>query len=112
MAAASNATCSVKTEQKGLPLSVVRMMGLTTAVALLGSTKRLADAMGISDRALYYKLEGERGVSDDNLIAAAEALDAQAAKVTALAAKIAGHAAKLRAEAAPDPAPIADGVPA
>lgn len=106
MAAASKPKCSGKSEQRGLPLTVPRMMGFVTAAALLGGIKNLADHLSISERAVAHKIAGDRGISDEDLLGAADALDARAAK-------IAGHAAKLRAEIAPVvPAPIADGVPA
>lgn len=108
MAAASNPNRSGKSEQRGLPLTVPRMMGFVTAAALLGGIKNLADHLGISERGVAHKIAGDRGISDDDLRGAAEALNARAAK-------LAGHAAKLRAEIPPTaatPAPIADGVPA
>lgn len=92
MTDASNVTCSQKAEQKGLPLTITRMMGLTTAALMLGGVKNLASPMGITERALHHKLAGTRGTSDADLLAAADALDM-------LVARIAGHAAKLRAEA-------------
>ena len=39
-------------ERKGPPLSVVRMMGLSTAAALLGGQQALADALAIEPRSL------------------------------------------------------------
>lgn len=83
--------CSAKAE-RCLPISAVRMMGLETAAAILGGVDVLAGALGITPRGVRHKLTGDRGISDADLIAAAVALDARAARV-------AGHAAKLRAEA-------------
>lgn len=75
-------------------LSVPRMAGLMKAGALLGSAAALAEAMGIEPRSLRAKTGAERGVSCDDLRAAADALDARAAAMIE-------HAAKLRAEALP-----------
>ena len=72
-------------------LSVPRMAGLMKAGALLGSAAALAEAMGIERRSLRAKTGAERGVSCDDLRAAADALDARAALIIE-------HAAKLRAE--------------
>lgn len=72
-------------------LSVPRMAGLMKAGALLGSAAALAEAMGIEPRSLRAKTGAERGVSCDDLRAAADALDARAALMIE-------HAAKLRRE--------------
>lgn len=72
-------------------LSVPRMAGLMTAGALLGTATALADALGIQPRSLRAKIGAERGVSCDDLRAAADALEARAALMIE-------HAAKLRAE--------------
>lgn len=74
-------------------LSVQRMMGLATAVAMLGGQEELAAALGIQARSLRSKLSAERGVTDADLLATADALDARATR-------IADHARKLREEAA------------
>ncbi|KQN12020.1 hypothetical protein [Sphingomonas sp. Leaf28] len=73
-------------------LSVPRMAGLMKAGALLGSAAALAEAMGIEPRSLRAKTAAERGVSCDDLRAAADALDDRAAAMIE-------HAEKLRAEA-------------
>lgn len=73
---------------------MVRMMGLETAVKMMAGKDGLAEAMGITVRALTYKLNAERGVSDDDLRNAATALDQRALRVAA-------HAAKLRAQITP-----------
>ena len=75
-------------------LSVPRMAGLMKAGVLLGSATALAEAMGIEPRSLRAKTSADRGVSCDDLRAAADALDARAAAMIE-------HAAKLRAEALP-----------
>ncbi len=75
-------------------LSVPRMAGLMKAGVLLGSAAALAEAMGIEPRSLRAKTGAERGVSCDDLRAAADALGARAAAMIE-------HAAKLRAEALP-----------
>ncbi|WP_203310480.1 hypothetical protein [Sphingomonas beigongshangi] len=73
-------------------LSVVRMMGLTTAATMLGGQVELAEAMGIQPRSLRAKFSADRGISNDDLTAAAAALEARAARLT-------DHARKLREEA-------------
>ena len=73
-------------------LSVVRMMGLTTAATMLGGQVELAEAMGIQPRSLRAKFSADRGISADDLRSAADALDARAARLTQ-------HAQKLRDEA-------------
>ncbi|MBP2512184.1 hypothetical protein [Sphingomonas sp. PvP018] len=72
-------------------LSVPRMAGLMKAGVLLGSAAALAEAMNIEPRSLRAKTGAERGISCDDLRAAADALDARAAVMIE-------HAAKLRAE--------------
>ena len=74
-------------------LSVVRMMGLTTAAVMLGGQDKLADALGIQPRSLRAKLAGERGVSNADLLAVADAIDTRIGR-------LADHARKLREEAA------------
>jgi hypothetical protein len=83
---------TAKAAQTSHILSVPRMVGLMQAGVLLGSAKALADALGILPRSLRKKTDSERGVSCEDLIAAADALDARAALMIE-------HAAKLRAEA-------------
>lgn len=73
-------------------LSVPRMAGLMKAGALLGTAAALAEALSIHPRSLRAKLTAERGVSCEDLQAAADALDARAALMIE-------HATKLRAEA-------------
>ena len=75
-------------------LSVPRMAGLMKAGALLGSALALAEALDINPRSLRAKLTADRGVSSEDLQAAAAALEARAGQ------KI-DHAAKLRAECQP-----------
>ena len=72
--------------------TVARMLGLETAANMLGGQVELADALGIKARSLRSKFTAERGVSNADLHAAADALDARAARV-------ADHARKLRDEA-------------
>lgn len=83
---------TAKAAQTSHILSVPRMVGLMQAGVLLGSAKALADALGIQPRSLRKKTDSERGVSCEDLRAAADALDARAAAMIE-------HAAKLRAEA-------------
>jgi hypothetical protein len=73
--------------------SMARMMGLDTAAMMLGGRHILAEALGLAPRTVRAKLSAERGVSDDDLRSAADALDARAASLTQ-------HAQKLRDEAA------------
>ncbi|TCP91871.1 hypothetical protein C8J42_103563 [Sphingomonas sp. PP-CE-1A-559] len=75
-------------------LSVPRMAGLMKAGALLGSALALAEALSINPRSLRAKLTADRGVSSDDLEAAAAALEARAGQMI-------DHAAKLRAECQP-----------
>ncbi|OWK27549.1 hypothetical protein [Sphingomonas dokdonensis] len=72
-------------------VSVIRMTGLATAAEMLGQ-EQLAEGLGIKDRSLRTKLTATRGVSDQDLIAAALALEATAARMLE-------HAGKLRTEA-------------
>jgi peptidoglycan/xylan/chitin deacetylase (PgdA/CDA1 family) len=73
-------------------IAMPRMAALMKAGALLGSAQALADALGIKPRSLRAKTGAERGVSSDDLLSAAAALDARAAALTQ-------HAQKLRDEA-------------
>lgn len=73
-------------------IAMPRMAALMKAGALLGSAKALAEALGIADRTLRAKTGAERGVTNDDLLLAAAALDARAAALTQ-------HAQKLRDEA-------------
>lgn len=78
--------------QSSALIAMPRMAALMKAGALLGSAKALAEALGIADRTLRAKTGAERGVTDADLRAAANALDARAILLTQ-------HAQKLRAEA-------------
>lgn len=73
-------------------IAMPRMALLMRAGSLLGSAKALADAMGIGERGLRAKTGAERGVSNDDLLSAAAALDERASALTQ-------HAQKLRNEA-------------
>jgi hypothetical protein len=68
---------------------MLRMAGLETAAGLLGKG-RLADELCITVRALNYKMNAGRGVSDGELRATAHALEQRAEKLLS-------HARKLRA---------------
>ncbi|MGW8134191.1 hypothetical protein ACWGNZ_00935 [Sphingomonas zeae] len=92
-------TCAARPAQKGHPVEMARMMGLETAATMLGGVGALADAIGIKERGTRAKMDGERGISDDNLIAVADALDKRADAIAARATKITEHAQKLRKEA-------------
>lgn len=83
---------TAKAAQVSHLVTMPRMAALMKAGALLGSATALADALGIQPRSLRAKTGAERGVSSDDLRAAADALDARAAQMTE-------HAAKMRAEA-------------
>lgn len=91
--------CAARPAQKGHPVEMARMMGMETAADMLGGVSALADAMGIKERGTRAKMDGERGISDANLIAVADALDKRAAAIAARAGKITEHAQKLRKEA-------------
>lgn len=88
MAAAS---CTGKAVRSAKIVSVIRMTGLATAADMLGQ-EQLAEALGIKDRSLRTKITATRGVSDQDLIAAAIALEGTAARMLE-------HACKLRTEA-------------
>lgn len=99
----SNATCSrIQEQQRGLPIDMRRMMGLEVAAGLIGKSA-LADELCISVRALNYKLNAERGISDAEVTGTARLLDQQAERLLT-------HAGKLRdalpAAAVPDAAII------
>ncbi len=92
-------SCAAQPAQKGHPVEIARMMGIETAAAMLGGVGALAVAMGIKERGTRAKMDGERGISDENLIDVADALDTRAAAMVARADKIVEHAQKLRKEA-------------
>lgn len=93
--------CTGKPVQQSYQIAVTRMLGLETAAKMLGGQEELAKAIGIEVRSLRAKFTAARGVSNDDLISAAQALEARAARV-------ADHARKLREEAGVDaPAVIA-----
>lgn len=89
---ARQANCSQKREQRGLPIEMRRMMGLQTAYEILGGKRELADALGIGVRSLNHKLSADRGVSNIDMILAANTLEARGKKML-------DHARKLRIEA-------------
>ena len=91
--APSDRACSTNREQVAYPIAVVRMMGLDTAAQLFGKGG-LADELCITVRALNYKINGERGACDADIIAAARALEERAERLLA-------HAQKLRAVVSP-----------
>lgn len=93
--------CSQKREQRGMPVEMVRIMGLDTAAQLLGKG-RLADELCITVRALNYKIDAGRGVSNADVIAAARGLEERAERFLA-------HAQKLRAVV---PSAVSDSVTA
>jgi len=72
-----------------MPIEMVRIMGLDTAADMLGKGA-LADDLGISVRALNFKINAERGICDSDVIATVRALEDRAQKLLT-------HAAKLRA---------------
>jgi hypothetical protein len=89
-AAPTLATCSQKREQqRGMPIEMLRMVGLDVAAQLLGKA-HLAEKLGITVRALNYKMNAERGIDDDDVLSTACALEARAERLLA-------HAGKLRA---------------
>lgn len=67
---------------------VARMLLLEQAARFVGGQDELAKALGIQTRSLRAKFAADRGVSDDDLRAAAAAMDARAAVIAEKAAKI------------------------
>lgn len=67
---------------------VARMLLLEQAARFVGGQDELAAALGIQTRSLRAKFSADRGVSDDDLRAAADAMDARAALIAAKAAKM------------------------
>lgn len=72
------------------PASVrlAKMIMLEKAAAFLGGKDAAAEAIGIATRSLRAKLTADRGVSDDDLAAIADALDARSAEVMRFAGKV------------------------
>lgn len=68
--------------------AVARMLLFERAASLLGGQEKLADALGIKARSLRAKFTADRGISDADLIATADALDARANDIKAEAVKI------------------------
>lgn len=82
-AAPALATCSQKREQqRSMPIEMLRMVGLDVAAQLLGKAN-LAEKLGITVRALNYKMNAERGVADDDILSAARALGPRTARAAA-----------------------------
>jgi len=81
-------TRSDKAERKSLPIGIRRMRGLLTAAELLNGQKHLAEALGIGARALRHKLSATHGISDENLLLAAVALEKQGERIASLAQKL------------------------
>ena len=67
------------------------MVGIETAFEILGGKGELAGALGITVRALNYKLNADRGVSNLDLTLAANTLETRGKKML-------DHARKLREE--------------
>ena len=68
---------------------VARGLLFEAAANAIGAGK-LADGMGVTRRCVNHKIAGERSLTTDDLVSAADALDARAAKLTQLAAHIRG----------------------
>ena len=81
-------------EQPRKPSAIARMVGLERAAELLGKGGQgeVADALGISNRALRYKTDGRSGVGNGDLTMTAALLDRRARQLNE-------HARKLREEA-------------
>lgn len=93
----SKPNCSRNREQqRGLPIDMRRMMGLDVATKLLGKGA-LAEELGVSIRALNYKLNAERGISNDEVLDTACLLEQQADRLV-------NHARKLRGAVSETPA--------
>jgi hypothetical protein len=78
------------------------MVGMETAFEILGGKGELAGALGITVRALNYKLNADRGVSNLDLTLAANTLEARGRKML-------DHARKLREEVTGAAAPTDTG---
>lgn len=78
---------SVPTKENSLAAKVRRVVLFDRARAALGGVQ-LADALGVSRRAITYKASSERGLSDYDIRAVAEAVDARAAELAKLAADL------------------------
>lgn len=87
----NDTTRAGKAAQQALPISIKRSVGLDTAAKMLGGQAELASALAIEPRSLRAKIAMERGISNDDLDAAAEALGQRAQRILA-------HAEKLRSE--------------
>lgn len=77
------------------PKSGPRVAWFYRAGVLLGGVERLAEALDIQPRSLRAKMGFVRGIKDEDLLKAADALDRHAAHAIE-------HAARLRREAAGD----------
>lgn len=80
--------CSLKSEQVGFPIEVLRMNGPGTAAGLVGNG-HLADELCITVCALNYKIRGKRDASDAGIRSAAVAIEGRGEHFLA-------HALKLR----------------
>lgn len=75
-------------EQRGLPIDMRRMMGLEVAAEMVGKKDLLA-TMDLTGRSLNQKIAGERGTSDDDILAVVRLLERRASRWLT-------HAQKLR----------------
>ena len=89
--------CSSKSEQRGLPLAIDRMMGLETAARMLGGKAKLAEALCCTPRSIHYKVEAGRGISNLDLNLAAAALEERADALRTHALKLRGVAGHIPA---------------
>jgi len=88
------AGCALTREQVAFPIEVVRMMGLDTAVGLMGKGRR-TDELCITVRALNYKISGERGSSDADIRSAAAAREGRGERLLANARRLRALLARL-----------------
>lgn len=72
--------------------SVRRILLLDRASQAIGGGAKLGEVLGISRRAVNYKLVSDRGVTDDELLLAADAVEARATELLRLAADLRGIA--------------------
>lgn len=79
---------AVPKNENSLAAKVRRVVLFDRARVALGGAAPLADALGISRRALHYKLSVDRGLTAGDIMLAAEAVDARAAELVKLAADL------------------------
>ncbi|WEK43638.1 MAG: hypothetical protein P0Y64_02050 [Candidatus Sphingomonas colombiensis] len=71
-----------------LAIKVRRVVLFDRARSALGGAAPLAEALGITARAVNHKLSVDRGLTPGDILLAAEAVDARAAELVKLAADL------------------------